>query len=484
MATEIGMNILENNGNAIDAAIAVSYAIGVVEPYSSGIGGGGVMLVSPPNEAPIMINYREISSFDEERLSSDVGIPGFVKGLEHIHQKMGTISIEELLRPSIELATYGFPIGEILAKQLKNATHLNREQLKHFFSNNLPLREGDHLIQLELAETLKDISSGGAETFYCGKLAEQLSEASGLLLNDLKKYRVEEKGALTGEFCGYEIHSAPLPAGGCTLIQILQMVEMALEHEVKLTSETDLVDLLCKIVNICNYEGMSLLGDPNHVHLDENYLVSSSYCKQLLERTLDKSFNNNVSNKNADYNNTTHIVIMDKNNMMVSVTNSISGVFGSGTYVKGFFLNNQLRNFSSDQKSPNAKVPGKRPFSLVAPSILKKNKTLLGIGSAGGQRIPIILSYILINYINNKLSIEESIKLPRFYVNSNKITLEIGNEDIKGDLENRGYIVELLEDSFFFGGVNSLIYDDNLGQLIGAADSRRNGHCMISSLSN
>ncbi|MFL1616459.1 gamma-glutamyltransferase, partial [Acinetobacter baumannii] len=179
VAVEVGMDVLEEGGNAVDAAIAVSYALGVVEPYGSGIGGGGGMLILPGNqsEKPTFFDYRETSPLSNKGSEKEIGVPGFVKGMETINEKYGSKKMDQLIDPAIKLANDGFPVGQQLSERLKGAQYrLSEDEIPNFFPGNKPIEEGEKLKQPELAETLELIKKKGSDVFYNGKLAEKIAE--------------------------------------------------------------------------------------------------------------------------------------------------------------------------------------------------------------------------------------------------------------------------------------------------------------------
>src|SRR5699024_8057456 len=188
LAVETGLNIMEQGGNAIDASIAISFMLGVVEPYGSGIGGGGVKLIySEKKQQPYFYDYRECAAWTGKGTSLNIGIPGMVKGMEQIHQDFGTLEWETLIEPAIRIAYDGFAAHKILVEQLKKAKHLDRQQLQHFYPNNKALKIGEIIKQQELAKTLENIAVHGSDIFYKGYIAEEISTAiKDLHIDDFK----------------------------------------------------------------------------------------------------------------------------------------------------------------------------------------------------------------------------------------------------------------------------------------------------------
>jgi gamma-glutamyltranspeptidase / glutathione hydrolase len=478
-ATNIGIKILEQGGNAVDAAIAISYALGVLEPYASGIGGGGVMIIYfDGSTTPIIIDYRETapdSKIDEKK----IGIPGLVKGMEFLHKEYGSMPMDRLMAPSIELAYKGFPIGETFSNQLLKVKHINKEELKQFYPNNKPLSTGEVLKQEELAAVLEHIALKGSDFFYLGNVGKHVSKKMGISTNDLKKYNVVPRVPVKGYFRDYCVYSSPNPLGGVLIVQALQLFDILCKNNAEDISTLDLIQIVCTIINECDGRGYYNFGDPDFINIDESYLTSDQYCRKIASELLVKE---NLEEKHSiqDHNTTTQFVIMDKYGTTVSVTNSISYIFGSGVYCKGFFLNNQLKNFSNDKFSPNAPKPGKRPFSLIAPTILIKDGEIIGIGASGGQRIPTILCHVLIEFLRTKASIEEVIQKPRFHLNNETLHLEKGFSQWEINyLKKNGYKVKKHNEHFYFGSIQCLIKNKKENYIQGAADARRGGLCQI-----
>ena len=228
LAVKVGMEVLENGGNAADAAVAISYVLGVVEPYGSGIGGGGAMLIySPKDDKFDFVNYRETAPISSETQVSGIGVPGFVKGMEDVNKTYGTKSMSELLQPAINYAENGFEMDTNLYNRLnvfKGYSDMN--SLTTFYDENgEPKSEGTNIVQTELAQTLKTIQKDGAEAFYNGTLSQALTLQTILTAQDLSTYKTEVLKPVKGEFNGYEVISAPAPFSGTTLIQIWQSMQ-------------------------------------------------------------------------------------------------------------------------------------------------------------------------------------------------------------------------------------------------------------------
>ncbi len=484
LAVKVGMDVLENGGNAIDAAIAVSYVLAVVEPFGSGLGGGGGMVVVPDHdESPVFYDYLVMAPGSGNIAEGSVGVPGFVKGLEQIHEELGSMPMETLLQPAIDLAEEGFQVNSILTERLQAARkRLPVNQLEHFYPGGTAIKPGEILKQQELANTIKLIQEDGSDAFYSGEIGQEItSRVQGLEMEDLHGYTVVKNEPVKGVFNGYHIYSAPPPFAGLTLIQNLQMAElMGIE---KAGSESvNFVHLLAEISKKSYESRIEYIGDLHFNHVPIRKLSSVDYAKELsstvLFNQLSKTSNNEATPADKlDHSDTTHFVIYDEEGTMVSATHTLSNFFGSGIYTEGMFLNNQLMNFNQISSSPNFLEPRKRPRSFMAPTILAKDdKPVLGIGSPGGARIPAVISQVLILSMLYEIDFQTAIEAPRFFAEDDTLYVEEQIPDeVKAELINRGYRVVVRESPAFFGGIQGLLVDHNTNELNGGADYRRNG---------
>lgn len=483
LAVKAGMEVLEKGGNAVDAAVAVAYVLSVVEPYSSGIGGGGEMLVFLPGaEAPVVFDYRETFPLSGNWPKGNVGVPGFVKGMEEVHKVFGSLEMGELLEPAVDIARNGFRVGEKLHLRLENAKgRLNICELAHFFPDGRPIAEGELLRQEALADTLRLIQVRGSSAFYEGPLASAIIEkAKGMTADDLKSYRIRKTKPVRGEFAGYDVFAAPPPSSGVVLIQLLQMAKEAGMGSMEKDSPAYL-ELMSQMIRQSYSDRVLTIADPAYEDIWAEKLTDREYAKKMLKRAMQHAlFAGSINDSPADaedLENTTHFVIIDRNGMMVSATNTLSNWFGSGIYAEGFFLNCQLKNFSENPRSINHPAPGKRPRSFICPTILAKDgKPLIGIGSPGGKRIPAVLAQVLIRMLLNNEPVQDAIDAPRFYTEDNVIyTEQMLLPETEKMLRSIGYSVVFHPSPMYYGGVNSLRVDERTGKIYGGADPRRGG---------
>ena len=483
IAVEVGMEVLENGGNAVDAAIAVSYSLGVVEPYGSGIGGGGGMLILPgdPDKDPTFFNYRETSPASNDSRGR-VGVPGFVKGMEVIHKQYGQKEIADLIEPSIKLADEGFEVGRQLSQRLAGAAHrMPVNDLPNFYPGGSAIQKGEELKQPELAETLQLIQEEGSDAFYQGQIAKKIaSEVPEIKGTDLKRYEVKESKPVYGEFSGYEVISAPPPFSGITLIQSLQMAEM-LNIEEAAGNVTAFTHLVGEISKRANRDRLKNIGDPAFItEVDIDELTEKEYSEKLsrdisLEELSDE-YRLEGEDAEEEHISTTHFVVTDKEGTVVSVTNTLSNFFGTGKNVAGFFLNNNLDNFNKKKSSPNYYEPGKISRTFTAPTILRSEDAIIGIGTPGGSRIPMMLTEVLVRHLKFNEPLQEAIETPRFSVENENIYTEIQYPvGVQNELNDMGYNVEMNSSKLYYGGIQALVIDKKENIIFGGADRRRDG---------
>ncbi|MES5896778.1 gamma-glutamyltransferase [Bacillus cereus group sp. RP43] len=466
LAVDEGMKILQQGGNAIDAAIVVSYLLGVVEPYASGLGGGGGMLILNEHGDSNFIDYREIAP-SQINNTGNTGIPGFVAGMEFAHKKYGSIQMSELLKPSIYYAENGFEVDDILSSRLAGAYHrIYSKRLKIFYPDGNPINTGQKLIQTKLSDTLKNIQGKGASVFYQGEIANELNKVTNIPLVDIKKYQIEERKPVIGEYCGYTVYTAPPPFSGVTLLQMLKQAEINNTYISANNLET-YIKSMGKITKSSYQDRIKTIGDPKFSKMRSKEWISDHYLSTLIEEA-DKL------PLEEEHESTTHFVVMDKYGTVVSVTNTLSNFFGTGDYVQGFFLNNQLANFS---KTPNHIEPGKRSRTFMAPTILEKEgKEIIGIGSPGGNRIPQILTLVLERYLHRNSSLQTIVDESRFiFEKDNLYTETLLPFNVEKSVVEDGYNVIYKDSPVFYGGVQALIRDEKKNRINGAGDGRRNG---------
>mgnify|MGYP001294133222 CR=1 FL=1 len=452
-ATDIGMKVLEEGGNAIDAAVAVAFALSVVNPSAGNLGGGGFMLIhlAEKNET-LSIDYRErapLKSFEKMFLDDSgkvikglslnsilaSGVPGTVSGIFYAAEKFGTINIKSLIHPSIELAKKGFILSAFQANNLnkyKKKFSKNKEA-KKIFTRPKGFFEGDILVQKNLAKTLERIAQNGKEEFYSGNTAKKIANFfqnnGGILsLEDLNNYNLRILKPICGSYRLYEICSmAPPSSGGIALIQILNILENIDLSELDHNSE-EYLKILISAMDYAYSDRAKYLGDPNYFKVPQDLLTSKKYADDIFELIQEKKSPSKMNINILEGEETTHFSIVDKWGNAVSNTYTLNTAFGSGIIPSGtgILMNNEMDDFSSKPGFPNAyglvgseanKIePGKTPLSSMSPVIVfQDDKPFLITGSPGGSTIITSVLQEILNVLDFQMSLEESSEKSRIH---------------------------------------------------------------------
>ena len=459
LATQVGLDILKQGGNAIDAAVAVGFALAVVLPNAGNIGGGGFMVLHDDKTGKdVAIDFREIAPAKASRdmyldnqgnvidgkslFTHDAsGVPGTVAGMEYALKKWGTMPLSKVLEPAIKLADKGFIVSDVLAQTLKEEkSTLGKWSSSKviFFKNGEPLKSGDLLVQKDLAKSLRLIAKQGAKAFYQGEIAtkiakEMQSHGGTMTLEDLKAYKVVERQPIIGDYRGYKVVTMPPPSsGGVHLIEILNMLEHYPIKEDGVNSAKN-IHHMAESMKLAYADRSEYLGDPDFVKIPVTGLTSKAYANELV-KTIDDNKARLSSNikpgKPQPYESdqTTHFSVMDKAGNAAAVTYTLNLNFGSGIVVEGtgILLNNEMDDFSVKPGVPNAfgLVGGtanaieakKRPLSSMTPTIvMKNNKPWLVTGSPGGARIITTVLQSVVNTIDHEMNPAEAIITPRVH---------------------------------------------------------------------
>lgn len=468
IATRVGNKIIEDGGNAVDAAMGVSYALAVSEPHSSGLGGGGATLTYNGNEGeePKMYEYKTLSSYNYKK-GDEIGTPGFVQGMHDMHQREGKMDEKKIFSYVVPLAEDGFEVDSELERSLKiYGSDIDRNS--SFFKGKRTVREGDVVKQPALAKTLKGIRDKGPKYFY-KDIAKSVSKQidSELVEKDFSTFKTEEKKPVSTKYLNNTIYSASNPLGGVLMLQGLKIDESANSNN----DRTDYINGIIKSRDVM-YRNRDIVNGQeanNDSHLSENYLLDNLNNVNSGGNEMNSDFDTSL-----DTTSTTHFVVIDKNGKLASTTNTLSSFFGSGKFVKqGFYMNNSLTNFSSDPNSPNYGGKHKAPRSYTSPSIVVGPDFYMGIGTPGGNKIPTTLNEVLIDYLRGDGSLQESIDKPRFYNDGGTVYYEnaTSDEDIN-TFKSMGYGVKEKRNDANFGSVQGAIYNKNdqtveIGQDVG-----------------
>ncbi|MBC8180076.1 gamma-glutamyltransferase [candidate division KSB1 bacterium] len=506
IASQVGMDILKKGGNAVDAALAIAFALSIAEPNASGIGGGGFLMIKMTDQKePVMIDYREIapgkataayyyqndSSFYEYTHGGEksIGVPGLVACAELALPKYGSMSLKEILSPAIKLANDGIVVSEKLNGMIVDNFEkiMNYEATsKIYLSDMMPLESGSKLTNRNLANTFSKITENGGSVFYEGEIAEAIAtevknQGGFISLSDLKKYQAKIRKPIIGNYRGYQIISTAPPSAGMFLIELLNMMERydvrSLGH-----NSAQFIHFFTEAMKIMYADKTVNAADPDFYNVPVEYFTDKKYArgKQKLINPNKAGFE--YSSKTVttrESNDTSHLSIVDEKGNIVALTQSINHWFGSGLVVPGtgILLNDHLGDFNDLPGFPNSIEPHKRPASNTAPTIILKNgKSFMTLGSPGGTRIISALAQIIMNVIDFNMSMDQAIEAPRLHCLKNILHLEGRiEENIVGELEKMGHKLKIHPDfDNFFGGAQGIIIQKE-GTLDGGADSRRDG---------
>jgi gamma-glutamyltranspeptidase/glutathione hydrolase len=522
LATQVGVEILKKGGNAVDAAVAVGFALAVTYPQAGNIGGGGFMVIRMANGETVTIDFREKAPMKaSENMFLDengnfvpeksqvghlsVGVPGSVAGLLLALEKYGTMSRREVLEPAIELAEKGFIVNEGLANAFKNAfEHFKKfpSTMRYFSKNGQPYSAGDRLIQKDLAKVLKLIRDKGRDGFYKGKVAdlivEEMKRGGGLITyEDLENYQPVLRKPVVGNYRGYEIISmGPPSSGGVCLIELLNILENFDLKKYGFGSSYT-IHYLVEAMKRVYADRAEYLGDPDFVQIPLDKLLSKEYAKELASEidtfyaTPSSRIIRSVSPTSEGVH-TTHYSVVDRWGNVVAVTTTINSYFGSMVVVDGagFFLNNEMDDFSAKPGAPNqfgllgskanSIQPEKRMLSSMTPTIVLKNgKPFLVLGSPGGSTIITSVLQVILNVVDFGMNIQEAVDSPRIHHQwyPDQIFFERRGlpRDVIENLERRGH--KLVERAGYQGEVQAILIDEN-GVKYGAVDPRGYGLAM------
>lgn len=549
LASEAGLKMLEQGGNAIDAAVATAFALNVVEPNMSGIGGGGSMLIwNQKNQqadyvdfytAKRAVSYKNVdySQYkDDEHNLLSTGVPGTVDGLLQALERHGTMTRKQVMQPAIKYATEGFPVYLTLAQFIRE----NKEKLTRydgakqtFWPDDTPLKVGQILKQPALAQTLQKIADKGASAFYQGENAEDmvsiLNQAGNpVSLKDFKNYEPQwSKKPLCGSYKGYQVLTAPMPQTGFYLIQSLNILENYDLRQIGLpTVSSKAFNIISSTMRLSTADRVEYVTDPNWKDVPVSGLTSKGYaasrnemirddsiprkvshgdpsnfvsdatqiCNNIHREAAKKTVNsvnpsgihhaslvsNNIDRKTTEAEKsgeTTHISIIDPDGNAVSLSTTLSHVFGSGAWVNGFLLNNSGFDFSDlgGKVNWNAGHPYRIRASTISPTIILKDREVrLVIGAPGGGRIPTAILQNILYILEYDLDPLDAVKMPRIFpdYSNPKVEIEKGfKSSVLVDIRKLGYDIQTLSDGY----ARLYLVSKKDGQLIGVSDPRHDG---------
>ena len=524
-ASEIGLKIIEDGGNAFDAMIAVQLALSVSHPTAGNISGGGFMVYKLSDGSEGSLDFREKapnSSSADMYLDEDgnviaglsslgglaVGVPGTISAIFDIHEKFGLLPIEDLFKPSIELAENGFLVTKYLEDELneKRDVFIMMNGQESLYSKNY--KEGDTIRNNNYAQTLIKIMNEGKDGFYSGEVAEDMietiSKKGGIMtINDLSDYESIWREPVKFKYKDYDIISMSFPSsGGILLGQMMKAIEKFDLSKIPHNS-AEYIQLLTEIERRAFADRSDLMGDPDFMNLPVYEFMDEEYIEERM-----KSFSWKVATPSSEIkpgevtfnesDETTHFSIIDKSGNAVSVTTTLNNSFGSKVYLEnsGFFLNNEMDDFSSKPGYPNffgvlgseanSIQPGKRMLSAMTPTIvLKNNKPKLILGSPGGPSIITSVFQTILNVIEYGMDVNEAVSAPRFHHQwyPDLIVMEenVYSYEVDSVLKSKNYLIVKLpieEDTLGvykrsnIGAVDAILIDD-FRNVSGGADSRR-----------
>jgi gamma-glutamyltranspeptidase/glutathione hydrolase len=514
VASKVGANILRKGGNAVDAAITTAHVLGVAEPAFSGLGGGGFALIwLAREEKAAFVDFREkapsTATEDVFQLTKSggvvgnenavgyksVAVPGAISGHASILERYGTMRLRETLDEAARIARGGFRVDRTLSYVWKlGAKKLQRfkESRSTYLKRARPFAEGDRVALPALARTIRAIARGGPEEFYRGHLArkivEDMSTNKGLLATrDLEEYEPTTRDPLRGQYKGYEIISAPPPScGGTIILQSLNILEnLPLKNYGNRSAEGlhMLGETLARSAMTCR----PTISDPATSNPPMEKLLSKAFARELASTiSLNTSSIPTATGNSplAPASNTTHLVAVDAERNVVSLTESVECYFGSGVTVPetGMILNDTMHDFEPRPGMTNSVGPGKIPMSNMSPTIiLREGQPILALGSAGGPRIVSSTLQVLLNVIEYELELKEAVVAPRIHFDGTHLQLEeVVGRTVARKLQEMGHSIQVKkrmgkgDTGLYFGGVHAAqISEDN--SLVGAPDSRRDG---------
>lgn len=510
-ASQAGLQVLKDGGNAIDAAVAVGYALAVADPCCGNLGGGGFMLARLADGRETFINFRETAPLkadanmylDEKGnlikgLSTNgylaVGVPGTVKGLNYALDKYGTMQLERVIEPAINLAE-GFVLqqGDVDIFKAGKKKLLEPNVAEIFLQDNKTYQAGDTLVQSDLANTLRAIATEGTKAFYQEEIAEKVVAASqdnnGILsLEDFATYQVSEYEPVSCNYRGYEVTSSPPPGGGTTVCQMLNILSGYNLKELGWKTPQSLHYLFSSML-LAFGDRNRYLGDPDFVANPTGKLLSPEYAASLRNKIAfeaidpESVYSTDIQREGT---NTTHYSVVDKYGNAVAVTYTINSYFGAGVVAPrtGFLLNNEMDDFTTKlgeenqfglrQGEANLIEPGKRPLSSMSPTIVTKDgRVYLVTGSPGGSTIPTTVLQVIINAIDYDMDLSDAVNTPRLHYQGipDRVLSEpqaITPETFRG-LKLRGYsILPFMQ----YGAAESILVHPD-GKIEGVNDIRK-----------
>lgn len=516
-ATMAGLEILEQGGNAVDAAIAISYALGVCEPNASGLGGGGFMNIHMADGSELVIDYREVAPMDQDAYTwldetgavknngtansvggLATGVPGTVAGMEYAleHFGSGKLTRQQIMQPAIDMAREGYKVGGTLAGAMNDYYDYmvtDYKVLGEYYLNDdmMPYEVGDTVTNEDLAATLELIAKGGKDAFYTGDVAQAIvdtvaSYGGVLSMEDLASYEPAIREPVKGTYRGYQIVSCPpASSGGTHIVEVLNILENYDMASLGVNT-AESMHLWSEALKACFADRGAYMADTAFADVPLAGLTSKEYAKTIADKITDQSQSWDAGEPGAyEGNSTTAYSVADADGNIVSVTQTIECFWGCKIAIPGygFIMNDQLHDFDTNPESVNKLEGGKKPLSSMSPTIVldENGDAFMSVGSPGGLRIWPTVAQVISNVIDHGMNMQDAIDCARIYErgNADGICYEPAGENAPtaealAALEAQGHaLTEKGAWDLFFGGCQGILFTDD--GIEGGADPRRDG---------
>ena len=515
-ATKAGLKILEQGGSAVDAAVAVAYALGVCEPNASGLGGGGFFNIRLVDGTEVVVDYREVAPkaqdaytwLDETGAVKDngnanhigglaIGVPGQVAGMEYILENYGSgkLNRQQIMQPAIDMANEGYKAGGTLIGAINDYYDYMVTDYKtlggYYLNDGMPYEIGDTITNKDLAKALQMIAEGGRDAFYKGEMAQAMidtiaSYGGVMTLEDLASYEPAIREPVKGTYRGYEIISCPpASSGGTHIVEVLNVLENYDIAGMGVNS-AETIHVWSEAIKAAFADRGAYMADTAFTNVPLAGLTSKEYAKTIYEKITDKSQSWEAGEPGAyEGTSTTAFSVVDAEGNVVSATQTIECFFGSKVAIPGygFVMNDQMHDFDTNPESVNRVEGGKKPLSSMSPTIVldAEGKTYMALGSPGGLRIWPTVAQVISNVIDHGMNIQDAIDCARIYDrgNADGICYEPAGENAPtaetlAALAEQGHaLTEKGAWDLFFGGCQGIRVTEK--GIEGGADPRRDG---------
>ena len=453
--SQVGAEIMSKGGNAVDAAVAMGFALGVCEPFTSGLGGGGLATIHTESGEDFFIDFREVAPaaatldlyLDAEGKSNGntmtgglaSGVPGEVAGMLYLLENYGTMTRQEVMEPAIRIATEGFTVSQYCANAISDAYEKAMQfpemQKVYWTEAGLPYETGDVIVNPDLAKALQKIADEGKDGFYKGEIAQAvvdtLAKYDGVMtLEDLAAYEVQVRTPVTSTYRGYKVISSPPPSsGGTHLIEILNILENYDVASLEVNS-AEYIHLLAEAFKLSYADRAEYMADTAFADVPLDGLTSKEYAAERAALIDDAQAQEFFAGDPTIYEHTdtTHYSVADAKGNCVAITKTINYYFGSGVMVDGygFMMNNQMDDFSTNPESVNKIEPGKKPLSSMSPTVLLNadGSPFMVLGTPGGARIFASVAQIITRVIDHNIPLHDAISIPKIWNNGGANNLQ------------------------------------------------------------